>query len=82
MQSQSITKNNDGILPNLIIIGAAKCGTTSLYYYLSLHPEISMSREKELHFFVYEQNWHKALSVINPTSGATQGFMLSALADT
>jgi hypothetical protein len=39
-------------LPNLIIVGAAKCGTTSLHHYLSLHPEISMSATKELNFFV------------------------------
>jgi hypothetical protein len=38
-------------LPNLIVIGAQKCGTTSLHYYLNLHPEISMSRRKELDFF-------------------------------
>lgn len=41
----------EGALPNLIIIGAMKCATTSLHYYLDLHPEISMSREKELNFF-------------------------------
>lgn len=38
-------------LPNLLIIGAAKAGTTSLHHYLSLHPEISMAEGKELHFF-------------------------------
>lgn len=45
------------MLPNLIVIGAAKSGTTSLHEYLTLHPEISMSREKELNFFVEELNW-------------------------
>jgi Sulfotransferase domain len=48
-------------LPNLIIIGSPKCGTTSLYYYLGLHPEIFMSREKELNFFIAEMNWHRGL---------------------
>jgi hypothetical protein len=38
-------------LPNLVIVGAMKCGTTSLHHYLDLHPEISMSRPKELMFF-------------------------------
>ena len=33
-------------LPNLIIIGSPKYGTTSLYYYLGLLPESFMSREK------------------------------------
>jgi hypothetical protein len=46
-----------GALPNLVVIGGLKCGTTSLHHYLSLHPEISMSRPKELNFFVAELNW-------------------------
>jgi hypothetical protein len=49
------------VLPNLIVIGAAKCGTTSLHEYLHEHPEISMSREKELYFFVEEKNLGKGL---------------------
>ncbi len=47
----------DGALPNLIVIGGLKCGTTSLHHYLNLHPEIAMSRPKELNFFVAELNW-------------------------
>lgn len=50
-----------GSLPNLIVIGAVKCGTTSLHYYMGLHPEISMTWEKEPHFFVRERNWDKGL---------------------
>ena len=46
-----------GALPNLIVIGGLKCGTTSLHHYLNLHPEVSMSRPKELNFFVAELNW-------------------------
>jgi hypothetical protein len=40
-----------GTLPNLIIIGAMKCGTTALHRYLSLHPDVSASEPKELNFF-------------------------------
>ncbi len=46
-----------GVLPNLIVIGGLKCGTTSLHHYLNLHPAITMSRPKELNFFVEELNW-------------------------
>ena len=46
-----------GVLPNLIVIGGLKCGTTSLHHYLNLHPAIAMSRPKELNFFVAELNW-------------------------
>jgi hypothetical protein len=39
-------------LPNLVVIGAGKSGTTSLHEYLDAHPEVRMSRPKELRFFV------------------------------
>lgn len=45
-------------LPTFIIIGAAKAGTTSLHYYLDLHPEIQMSAVKETHFFAGPPNGH------------------------
>lgn len=41
-------------LPNFLIIGAAKCGTTSLYNYLDQHPGIYMSPVKEPRFFALE----------------------------
>ena len=41
-------------MPNFLIIGAAKSGTTSLYYYLKQHPQIYMSPKKELRFFALE----------------------------
>lgn len=46
-----------GALPNLLIIGAQKCGTSGLHYYLGLHPQVSMSKPKELNFFIKERNW-------------------------
>ena len=56
------------MLPNLLIIGAQKCGTTSLHRYLKLHPEVSMSVPKELDFFVVPNerlfpvgNWGRGL---------------------
>jgi hypothetical protein len=41
----------EGRIPNLLIIGAMKSGTSSLHGYLSLHPEIFMSIPKEIHYF-------------------------------
>lgn len=40
-------------LPNFLIIGAPKAGTSSLYNYLQQHPEIYMSPVKEPHFFAF-----------------------------
>jgi hypothetical protein len=40
------------ILPNFLIVGAAKSGTTSLYHYLRQHPDIFMPEWKELSLFI------------------------------
>ncbi len=42
------------ILPNFLIVGAAKSGTTSLYYYLKQHPQIFMPDEIKETFFLVE----------------------------
>ncbi|AEH44613.1 sulfotransferase [Thermodesulfatator indicus DSM 15286] len=39
------------MLPNFIIAGAAKSGSSTLYFYLGRHPEILMSKEKEPAYF-------------------------------
>jgi hypothetical protein len=40
-------------LPNFIVIGAAKAGTTALYWYLAEHPAVFMSAVKETNYFAY-----------------------------
>lgn len=42
-------------LPNLFIVGAVKCGTTSLYAYLRQHPQIFFPEMKEPHFYTRPQ---------------------------
>jgi len=39
-------------LPNLLIVGAAKSGTTSLHNYLNQHPSVFMCSPKEPHFLI------------------------------
>lgn len=56
-RAERIRRRSGAALPTLIVIGGLKCGTTSLHHYLGLHPEIGMSRPKELNFFVEELNW-------------------------
>ncbi len=41
-------------LPNFLIIGAAKAGTTSLYHYLRQHPDVYLPEQKETNFFALE----------------------------
>jgi hypothetical protein len=45
------------VLPNFLIIGAQKAGTTSLWQYLLTHPQVFLSAKKELRFFVEDRNW-------------------------
>lgn len=48
-------------LPNLLVIGAMKAGTTSFHEMLNQHPDIFMSEVKEINFFAYDDLWEKGL---------------------
>lgn len=39
------------VLPSVLLIGAQKCGTSSLHHYLVQHPDVGASRNKEMHYF-------------------------------
>ncbi|MCL6285647.1 sulfotransferase domain-containing protein [Ruegeria sp. 2012CJ41-6] len=52
---------SDQILPDVIVIGAMKAGTTSLYEHMSRHGQIGVSAEKETDFFVVGKNWSRGL---------------------
>jgi hypothetical protein len=41
-------------LPDFLVIGAGKSGTTSLDKYLNQHPEVFVPKSKEPNFFGYE----------------------------
>ena len=47
-------------LPDFIIIGALKCGTTSLYTYINEHPCSLPALKKETHFF--SEQFHRGLT--------------------
>lgn len=51
-----------GKLPNFLIVGAQKCGTTTLHDLLDLHPLIGMSNKKEINYFTQEKNYSKGLA--------------------
>jgi len=40
-----------GAIPDAVIIGAQKCGTSSLFHYLEQHPRLGRARTKEVHYF-------------------------------
>lgn len=43
-----------GVLPDFLIIGTMKGGTTSLYNYLVQHPNVLPAAKKEVHFFDWD----------------------------
>ncbi|MEM1244796.1 MAG: sulfotransferase [Acidobacteriota bacterium] len=51
-----------GALPNLLILGAMKCATTTLHHALAEHPDVFMARDKELNFFLEDRNWRRGLT--------------------
>jgi hypothetical protein len=72
-------------LPDFVIIGAPRAGTTALWRHLDAHPDISMSRYKELRFF--NEGWHKGLDWYEKQFSdeglrgeATPGYMYDRLA--
>lgn len=47
----------NGNLPNLLLAGAPKCGTTSVYDWLVHHPEITGGVDKELFYLMDKNDW-------------------------
>jgi Sulfotransferase domain len=45
------------LMPDFLIIGTQRGGTTSLYSYLTAHPQIVSATRKEIHFF--DKNFHR-----------------------
>jgi hypothetical protein len=47
------------MLPNLIVIGAAKCGTTSIHRYLDLHPDVYMAVPRDIPMKAMKYFWRE-----------------------
>lgn len=54
---RAATGAGGGRLPDFIIIGAAKCGTTTLWRFLQRHPDVFMAEPKEPEFFSREDRY-------------------------
>lgn len=61
--ADTIMTGNRNVLPQFLIIGTQKGGTTSLYSYLTQHPNIKAAVIKEVHFFDeqfhFGADWYK-----------------------
>jgi len=60
-------------LPNFLIVGAAKAGTTSLHEYLAQHPEVHVSKMKEPQYFVHGLSPKWAVRDVLRYSGLFEG---------
>lgn len=61
-------------LPNFLVIGAMKAGTTSLWHYLRTHPQVFMPDVKEVMFFDPRHNWGRGIAWYESQfQGATDG---------
>jgi hypothetical protein len=49
------------MLPDFVVIGAMKAGTTALFQYLVKHSDVHMPWRKELDFFSNEANWARGV---------------------
>lgn len=67
-------------MPNFLLIGAAKYGTSSMYRYLDQHPEIYMSRNKEPNFFAYE-GWQPNYSGPGDAEASTNRLSVTNIQD-
>ena len=50
-----------GRLPNFLVVGAMKAGTTSLTLYLAAHPDVYVPPGKEAHFFERDERWGRGV---------------------
>jgi len=62
-------QENPTIIPNFLVIGAGKSGTTALYHHLAAHPDIYMSAVKETNFFALE-----GAEIVSPENDPEQRF--------
>lgn len=66
-------------LPDYCIFGAQKSGTTSLYSYLALHPEVKPSYVKEIHYynehFANGLKWYRSHFPIGPIERSKRDFI-------
>lgn len=61
------------MLPNFLLIGAMKAGTTSVYEYLRSHPQVFLPEKKELDFFAEPSNFARGFAWYEGNFDAADG---------
>lgn len=62
------------IAPNFLLIGASRCDTTSVARWLSAHPEVFVSRRKEVFYFSHQRNYARGWSDYLKHFAGAEGF--------
>jgi hypothetical protein len=62
-----------GRLPNFLIVGAMKSGTSSLANWIGAHPQAFIAAGKEIHFFDVDENWQLGLEWYRENFDGTDG---------
>jgi len=57
-----VMKPDSNILPNFLVVGTMKAGTTTLHDILRQHSQIFLPSEKEIHFFDRDETFHKGIN--------------------
>ena len=67
------------MLPDFIIIGAVRCGTTSLYYNICEHPKILSASYDEIGFFDVNYdlgiNWYRSMFPIKSRDSSSEKYL-------
>lgn len=71
-----------GKLPDFVVIGAMKAGTTSLHEWLRVQPEVWMHPDKEPHFFSHDWMWDEGVERYAAGFGAVPDGVLAGEAST
>ena len=58
-------------MPDFVIVGAARSGTTSLYRWLATHPDVAPAWKKEIHYF--DEHYGRGCAGTVPTSRSGGG---------
>lgn len=59
MDSVRSIRPSSGALPDFLIVGAQKAGTTSLFHYVGQHPCVRTPFRKEVHYF--DRNYYRSI---------------------
>jgi hypothetical protein len=63
-------------LPDFLVIGGMRCGTSSLYKYLAYHPAVAPSLRKEIHYLTFDygkgETWYRSHFPIKARKGLSR----------